>query len=159
MAQVFGEVSYSVTFGAIAAEPFGGLALVHLRTDGFAENSGAGMAALSASAANDDIGYSTLGARAAASYVQPNGMILTPRLSASWQHAIGSANPAAALAFQSTAEPFTIAGAPPARDTALIEGGLALQINPQARLGVSYSSQLGRRVQHNSVQGNLVWQF
>lgn len=55
--------------------------------------------------------------------------------------------------------PFTIAGLPIARDAALLEGGLDLRINPQARLGLSYSSQLGSRVQRNSVQGNLLWQF
>ena len=158
-AQVFGELSYGVTFGQIAAEPFGGLAFVHLRSDGFAEASGAGNAALGGLAANKDVGYSTLGGRVATRYAQPDGMVWTPRLSASWQHALDSVNPAGALAFESTGAPFTIAGAPLARDTALVESGLDVQINPQAKLGLLYSSQFSRHVQHNSVQGNLTWRF
>jgi outer membrane autotransporter protein len=145
-----------VTLGAVAAEPFGGLAVVHLRTDRFAESGG--VAALGGSGGSD-IGYATLGGRVATSYVALNRMVLTPRLSAAWQHALGAAAPAEALAFASTGVPFTVAGLPIARDTALLEGGLDLQINPRARLGLSYSSQLGSHAQRDSVQGNLTWQF
>ena len=159
--QIFGEVSYGATFGQIATEPFGGLGFVHLRTDSFAETaaSGVGIAALSGSGGSDDIGYSTLGGRAATNYVLPNGMVLTPRASAAWQHAFGSVTPSEALAFQSTGSPFTIAGLPLARDTALLESGLDLHVNQQTRLGLIYSSQLGNHVQHNSVQGNLTRRF
>src|ERR1019366_9383598 len=62
-AQIFGEVGYGVTFGQIAAEPFGELAFVHLGTDSFAETGG--IAALTGSGRSDNIGYSTLGGRAA----------------------------------------------------------------------------------------------
>ena len=86
-------------------------------------------------------------------------MVLTPRISAAWQHAFGPATPTEALAFASTGAPFTVASLPIARDAALLEGGLDLQINPLARLGLSYSSQLGSHVQRESVQGDLVWQF
>ena len=158
-AQIFGELSYGVTFGPIAAEPFGGLAFVYRRTDGFAESGGSGLAALSGSAASDDIGYSTFGGRAATTYVLPGGMVATPRLSAAWQHAFGPVTPAEALTLQSTGAPFTIAGLPLARDSALVESGLDLQLAPQARFGLSYSAQLGRHVQHSSVQGNLTWRF
>jgi len=158
MAQVFGEVSYGVTLGEVAAEPFGGLAFVHLHTDGFSE-SGGSVAALGGSGHDNDIGYSTLGGRVAASRVLPNGMVLTPRLSAAWQHAVGSVTPSEALAFQSTAQPFTVAGLPLARDTALLESGLDLRLSPQARVGLSYSAQIGSHVQNSSVQGSLTWRF
>jgi subtilase-type serine protease len=157
-AQVFGEVSYGLTLGQVAAEPFGGLAFVYLHTDGFSE-SGGGPAALGGSGHDTDIGYSTLGGRIATRYVQPNGMVLTPRLSAAWQHAVGAAAPGEALAFQSTAQPFTVAGLPLARDTALLESGLDLRLAPQARVGLSYSAQIGSHVQNNSVRGNLTWRF
>jgi outer membrane autotransporter protein len=157
-AQVFGEVSYGLTLGQVAAEPFGGLAFVYLHTDGFSE-SGGGPAALGGSGHDTDIGYSMLGGRIATRYVQPNGMVLTPRLSAAWQHAVGAAAPGEALAFQSTAQPFTVAGLPLARDTALLESGLDLRLAPQARVGLSYSAQIGSHVQNNSVRGNLTWRF
>src|SRR5208337_3255913 len=140
-AQVFGEVAYGVTIGKIAAESFGGLAFVHLHTDGFAENGGP--AALSGSGSDDDVGYTTLGGRVAASYVQPNGVVLTPRLSAAWQHALGPLTPSEALTLQSTAAAFTVAGLPLARDTALLESGLDLRLSAQARVGLFYSTQIG----------------
>jgi len=160
-AQIFGEVSYGVALGPIAAEPFGGLAFVHLSSGSFVETAGAGsgIAALSGSGSSDNVGYSTLGGRAAASYVLPNGMVLMPRVSAAWEHALGSLTPTAALTFQSTGAPFTVAGLPLARDSAIVESGLVLHLNPQTKFGLSYSSQLGNHVQDNSVQGNLTWLF
>ncbi|HZK78269.1 MAG TPA: autotransporter domain-containing protein, partial [Gemmatimonadaceae bacterium] len=92
-------------------------------------------------------------------YVLPNGMVLTPRVSTAWEHAFGSVTPTAALAFQSTGAPFTIAGVPLARDSALVESGLDLHLNPQTMLGLFYSFQLGDHVQHNSVQDKLTWRF
>lgn len=157
-AQIFGEVSYAMSVDRIAAEPFGGLAFVYLHTDAFTET-GAAIAALSGSAHNSDIGYSSLGGRVATTYVQPNGTVLTPRVSAAWQHAIGSVTPTEALVFQSTAAPFTVAGLPIARDTALVEGGLDLRLNPQVSIGLLYSSQFGDHAQGNSVQGGLTWLF
>jgi len=155
--QAFGEVGYGVRIGVVAVEPFGGLALVHLHTDSFAESGG--LSALGGSGGSDDVGYSTLGGRAAASYVTPNGMVLMPRLSAAWQHALGPVTPSEALRFESTGETFSIAGLPLARDTALLESGLDLRLSPQARIGLSYSAQIGNHVQNNSVEGNLTWRF
>jgi outer membrane autotransporter protein len=156
-AQVFGEVSYGAALGAIAVEPFAGLAFVHTRSDDFAE-AGSTIAALSGSATMD-IGYSSLGGRFATSFAQPDGLVVTPRLSASWQHAFGAVDSTAALSFQSTGAPFTVAGLPFARDTALVESGVDLKINPQAKVGLSYSGRFGRDVSDNSVRADLVWQF
>ena len=152
--QIFGEVSYGVTFGQIAAEPFGGLAFVHLDTDSFAETGG--IAALCGSGSSD-IGYSTLGGRTATNYVLPNGLVLTPRASAAWQHAFGSVTPTEALAFQSTGAPFTIAGLPLARDTALVESGLASSRQPtdQARPDLFRSIRQSRPAQFSPRQPDL----
>jgi outer membrane autotransporter protein len=62
--QVFGEVAYSMAFNRIAIEPFAGLAYVHVHDGGFLESGG--LAALSGSASNENIGYSSLGLRASA---------------------------------------------------------------------------------------------
>ena len=156
-AQVFGEVSYGASLGAIAVEPFAGLAFVHTRSDDFSEI-GSATAALSGSAAMD-VGYSTLGGRLASVIAQPGGMVATPRLSASWQHAFGTVDTTAALSLQSTGTLFTVTGLPLARDTALVESGVDLKINPQAKVGLTYSGRFGRDVSDNSVRADLVWQF
>ena len=156
--QVFSEASYRMTLGKIVAEPFGGLAFARLNVDGFAENGG-GVAALSGSANHLDIGYSTLGGRAAVDYLLANGTALTPRVSVAWQHALGSLTPTETLTFQSTSETFAVAGLPIARDTALFESGLDLRLSPRAEVGLSYSGQYGDRVMSNSIKGNLTWLF
>ncbi|ACF01689.1 putative autotransporter [Rhodopseudomonas palustris TIE-1] len=101
-AQAFGEIGYRVAVGQAVAEPFGGLALVHLHRDGFTE--GGGITALSASSRNDDIGYSMLGSRLTTSFTLSPGLVAMPRLAASWQHAFGATAPIADLAFRSTGE-------------------------------------------------------
>ncbi len=94
-AQAFGEISYGVAIGKLAAEPFASLAYVHLSTTSFTE--AGGVSALTGAVDGDDTGYSTLGARVAANYFLPSGMVLTPRASLAWQHAFGDVTPAASL--------------------------------------------------------------
>jgi len=61
--QIFGEVAYPVAMGRVALEPFAGLAHVSIDTDSFRERGD--LAALNGRATNEDVGYSTLGLRAA----------------------------------------------------------------------------------------------
>jgi uncharacterized protein with beta-barrel porin domain len=157
--QVFGEVGYSTSFGQIATEPFAGFAFVHLNTDSFAESGSTNIAALSGSGSNEDVGYSSLGTRAAVNYVLTNGFVLTPGVSAAWQHAFGTTNHAAALAFESNGAPFVTAGVPLARDAALLEAGFDLNLTRQLALQVVYFGQLASRIQDNSVMGNFRWRF
>jgi outer membrane autotransporter protein len=156
-AQVFGELGYGLTFGAIAAEPFAGLAWVHLDTASFAETGG--VSALAGAGNRDDVGYSTLGARVATYYLLQNGMALIPRASVAWQHAFGDVTPTAALSFQSTGAGFNIFGVPIARDAALVEAGGDLQLTAQAKIGLSYAGQLANSAHDHSVKGNFTWRF
>src|SRR5262249_27860915 len=94
-AQVFGELGYGLTFGAIAAEPFAGLAWVHLDTASFTETGG--VSALAGTGNKDNVGYSTLGARVATYYLLQNGMALIPRASVAWQHAFTELDPRRAI--------------------------------------------------------------
>src|SRR5262249_8317371 len=91
--QVFGEIGYGMSFGNTAVEPFAGLAWVYLNTESFNETRA--VAALGASGTQDDVNYSTLGARWASTYLMPNGMTLMPRASLAWQHAFGTVTPTA----------------------------------------------------------------
>ena len=156
--QIFSEASYGMTFGKLAAEPFAGMAFAHLNVDGFAENGG-GVAALNGSSNDLDIGYATLGGRAALDYPLANGMALTPRVSVAWQRAFGSLTPTETLTFQNTSGTFAVSGLPIARDTALFEGGLDLRLGPRAEVGLSYSGQYAARAASNSVKGNLTLLF
>lgn len=157
--QAFGEIGYAATFGGVAVEPFAGAAFVHLQTGGFTESGGTGFAALSASGGSDDIGYTTLGSRAATTCDLAYGMLLTLRASAAWQHTVGGLVPTAALAFAANGAPFTVAGVPLARDAALVQAGFDLQVGRQVIVSVAYSGNLSDRAQDNSVRGQLSWRF
>src|SRR5262245_45687103 len=107
----------------------------------------------------EDVGYSTLGARVATYYLLQNGMALIPRASVAWQHAFGDVTPTAALSFQSTGSGFNVLGVPIARDAALVEAGGDLQLTAQAKIGVSYAGQLANSAHDHSVKGNFTWRF
>jgi outer membrane autotransporter protein len=155
--QLFGELGYGLSFGQIAAEPFVGLAWVHLRTDSFNENGG--ISALQGFGNRSDTGYSALGMRAATYYLLQNGMAFIPRASVAWQHAFSNVDPTAGLAFVSTGAAFAIAGVPLARDAALVEAGADLQITGAAKIGISYAGQIADSIQDHSVKGNFTWRF
>ena len=154
---MFGEVGYGMSFGNMAFEPFAGLAWVYLNTESFNETGGLG--ALGASSTQNDVNYSTLGARWASTYLMPNGMTLTPRASLAWQHAFGTVTPGAALTFQSTGVPFGILGVPIARDAALVEAGGDLQLGLQTKVGVAYFGQVASNARDHSVKANFSWRF
>jgi outer membrane autotransporter protein len=61
--QLFGEVAYPIAAGRTALEPFAGLAFVSIDRDSFKERGD--LAALTGRGIDQDIGYSTLGIRAA----------------------------------------------------------------------------------------------
>jgi outer membrane autotransporter protein len=155
--QIFGEAGYGFAFGKIAVEPFAGAAWVHLKTDAFNERGGA--AALTVAASAFEVGYSTLGIRAASMIPLAADMMLVPRVSVAWQHAFNDVTPTAVLAFQNAAAPFVIAGVPIARDSLLAEAGLDLAIGLSATLGLSYVGQLARNVQDHAAKGKFSWKF
>jgi len=162
--QIFGEAGYGFAFGGVAVEPFAGGAYVHLKTDAAVERGGAavergGAAALNLAANSFEVGYSSLGIRAASMIPIGSDMILVPRGSVAWQHAFNDVTPLATLAFQSSGVPFVTAGVPIARDSVLGEAGLDLNIGRNATLGVSYVGQAARTVHDHAAKGKFSWRF
>jgi outer membrane autotransporter protein len=154
--QLFGEVAYPTQIGGIAIEPFAGLTYVSIDSDRFRESGGA-LASLRGET-DHDVGYSTLGVRAAHT-MQWGTMQVVPHISAAWQHAFDDVTPDAALAFSSTGIGFTANGVPLAEDSALIDAGLDFALGPNTTAGVSYSGQFGDGVTDNGVRGRFTWLF
>jgi subtilase-type serine protease len=155
--QVFGELGYGFNFANVAVEPFAGGAWVHLKTDAATERGGP--AALNVAGTTFEVGYSTLGVRAASMIPLAENMMLVPRATLAWQHAYGNVTPSAVLAFQGAGAPFAISGAPIARDALLAEAGLDLAIGARATLGVSYTGQIARNVHDHAAKGRFSWRF
>ncbi|TPN13043.1 autotransporter outer membrane beta-barrel domain-containing protein [Mesorhizobium sp. B2-1-3] len=139
-AQVFGELAYKADAGSsFHFEPFANLAYVSVHTDGFTETGGA--AALTSASTNNDATFTTLGLRGATDFAL-GGIDATARGMLGWRHAFGDVTPTSVFAFAG-GDQFTIAGVPIARDAAVIEAGLDLNMSANATLGLSYTGQFG----------------
>jgi outer membrane autotransporter protein len=155
--QAFAEVGYGFAVQKIAIEPFVGLAFVHVDTEGFTETGAS--AGLTGSSMSTGVGYSSLGMRMATA-MQLSGWALEPHASVAWQYAFGDIRPEAQMSFLSVpGANFTVAGAPLAENTALVEVGSDLHVSEQALIGLSYIGQLSGDVTVNAVQANLTWRF
>ncbi len=156
--QAFGEVGYDVAVQGLALEPFAGLAYVNVSAQNIAE-SGAS-AGLVGSSDQIGVGYSTLGLRAATTLTLGGGMVLQPRAALAWQYAFGDTAPTAQFAFLAApGADFTVSGVPIAENTALVELGADLLVNPKTKLGLSYVGQFADGVSDNAVQANFSWSF
>jgi outer membrane autotransporter protein len=154
--QLFAEIAYPLLNRQVAIEPFAGLAYVHVDTDSFGESGPT--AGLTSGGSDQNIGYSTLGLRAATTLPMA-GVLVTPHGSLAWQYAFGDVTPEQAVAFASTGIAFGTAGVPIAQSSALIEAGLDFALGPDAIFGISYAGQLAGDLQDNGVQGRLNWRY
>ncbi|MEO5758925.1 MAG: autotransporter domain-containing protein [Mesorhizobium sp.] len=134
----FGEVDYSIDTVPAAFEPFANLSYVSLHTDGYSETGGA--SALHAEGQTTQATFTTLGLRASSGFDLAS-MHATARGTIGWRHAFGDTTPLSTFALGGS-EPFTIAGVPIARDVAVVEAAIDLNLSDNAVFGVSYSGQL-----------------
>ncbi len=154
-AQVFGEVGYRFDVGAVALEPFAGLAYVNLHTDGFFERGGA--AALYSKSDDTDVTYSTLGLRLSAAF-DLGSTKATVRGLVGWRHAFDDITPESTFWF-SKGSAFTTTSVPVARDVAVLEAGLDAAVSDAVTVGISYTGQLGDDAQDHGFKANLNWKF
>ena len=102
-----------------------------------------------------DVGYSTLGLRAAATMAW-NSVTVTPHVSAAWQHAFDDVTNRSGAGLRLDRHRLYRHRACRSRKiTALIEAGLDPGFGPYTTAGVSYSGQFGDNVEDNAVQGRF----
>lgn len=136
--QAFGELGYTVETAAAVFEPFVNLAHVNVRRGRFHEDGGA--TALTSGRSSADTTFTTLGLRASTDFAVGD-TVATARGMIGWRHAFGDITPYADQAFDGGAGSFTVAGAPVAKNVAVVEAGLDFAIAPGASLGLSYKGQ------------------
>ena len=153
--QVFGEAGYRVEVGQAAFEPFANIAYMSLSTKGFSETGGA--AALTSTGLTNNVTATTLGLRAGSAFVIA-GLAGQARGTVGWQHAFTDTTPWANLQLAG-GTPFTAAGVPIARDAALLELGIDLQLSERASVGLGYTGQFAAGSQDQSVRGNFTFKF
>lgn len=153
--QAFGEISHRFDLNGTVMEPFANLAVVRLQTDRFNERGG--NAALQIGKETTTTTFTTLGLRASAPVVfgsmnaKLNGTV-------GWQHAYGDTVPTAAEAFDAGAM-FEVAGAPIAKDSAIIKAGFDIDLGNRTTLGLEYSGQYGSSFNQNTGKAKLSVKF
>ena len=154
--QIFGELGYKIRLPKAVFEPYANLSYVRLKTDGFNED-GQTAAALAVNSDTTDTTFSTLGFRASTGF-DLGTIPTTARADLGWRHAAGDVNPVSTASFVGS-NAFTVAGAPIAKDTAIIEAGLDFELSKDATLGVSYSGHFGSGAQRNGFNASLKVSF
>jgi outer membrane autotransporter protein len=136
-AQGFAQAGYRMTLGQASVEPFAEAAYVATHTQGFTEHGG--VAALAARAGDTDAVFSTLG-------VKPALPLAFGEVQASlhglfgWRHDYGDVAPVSTVRFVAGGSPFSVEGAPLARDGAVMEIGLDMK-NDNAVFGLTFGAQ------------------
>ena len=158
--QAFGEAGWRLALqgygGESWFEPFAGFLAMRVETDGFTESGGD--AALNGFAGSYGFGASTIGVR---SEIAPlDGLPLIARVMLGWRHVYGDVDPSARLAFASApATPFTVFGAPIARDALAAELGVDWRVTQTVALGLYYSGQIGSGANDNAIKGAFTVAF
>lgn len=159
-AQVFGEAGYmfdidTLSAGTLSLEPFAGLAYVHNKTNSFSENGGP--AALTALRSTTATSFSTLGLRAL-SQIDMGSMRATVHGMVGWRRAIGDTTPTMNFSFAGS-DVFDVSGTSLAKDTALIEAGLNLEVRENVDFGLSYGGRYSSHGQEHRFNAQLQVSF
>lgn len=149
--QIFGEAGYRIGVGALAFEPFAGIAYVHTAMNAFSETGG--VAALTAARNITASTSSTLGLRASAHF-EVDGIRATLRGMAGWRHAFGNTTPTTRFNFAGGSS-FNVSGTPIAKDAALVEAGMDIALNEGAIFELTYDGQYSRRSQQHGFNARL----
>jgi len=140
--QLFTELGYAMPVGERSVvEPYVGLAWLSQKARGFTEEGGA--AALSADSQKDDVTTFTLGLRGkTALNVGSNPAHLFAGLG--WRHASGDVDPGRSVSFvQGGGAAFNVAGAPIAKNAAVLDLGVEMSVGRNTAMGLGYSGQYG----------------
>lgn len=155
--QVFAEGAVRIGSSWATYEPYAALAHVHLKRDHFTEDGGD--AALTVAQTNMDTTFTTLGLRTET--FMGAGIEAGIRLSGGlgWRHAFGDTVAAAEMAFSSGGTPFTVFGAPLAKDALVVELGADGAFSQWTRFGMYYLGQIADDADDHSVRANLAVTF
>ncbi|MEQ9226772.1 MAG: autotransporter domain-containing protein [Parvibaculum sp.] len=147
------EAGMDVGMGSAMLTPFAGLAVTHVRSDGFTETGGP--AALTISASDNTTGTSTLGLRVRR---EAGGVALTG--SAAWRHAFGDVEPATRAAFASApAAPFVTRGTPVSEDTLALGGDIDLKVADRTTLTFGYAGEYASDARDHGLRAEVRVEF
>lgn len=153
--QAFVEAGYRLPVSSLALEPFAALAHVRASGDGFTEQGG--NAALRVSGDTTGVTFSTLGMRAQKRFGRADRS-LSARGLLGWRHTFDRLAPLSTHTFAGS-QPFTIAGTPLARNSAVVEAGLHAVVAERTTFALTYEGQLARDARDHALQATLQIRF
>jgi outer membrane autotransporter protein len=139
---LFTELGYAMPVGkASVVEPYLGLAWISQRAKGFDESGGS--AALRGQSQTDNVTTFTLGARGKTT-VEAGRHEVRLSAGAGWRHAAGDVDASRKMSFiQGNGATFQVAGAPIAKNAAVVDLGAEMTVGKNAAMGLSYNGQFG----------------
>lgn len=153
--QAFGEAGYKLPTSSGTLEPFVGVNALWLKNDAFAEQGGS--LALRGNDESRTRVWSTAGVKMQLDLSESTPVSLA--IKGAWQHALTGHSVNSTVAFLSGGPAFSIAGAPLARDAALVDAGLNWQATKAVKLGVSYSGTLADKNEAHAAKAMLSVNF
>ncbi|WP_297800712.1 autotransporter-associated beta strand repeat-containing protein [uncultured Brevundimonas sp.] len=154
--QAFAEIGYElISRDSSQLEAFANVAQVRARTDAFGETGGA--AALDIAKADNDVTFTTLGLRGSRQ-IELGETAAMLRGSAGWRSASGDLSVEGLHAF-SAGGAFAVAGAPIAKDAAVIETGVDVRFNATTTFGLTYTGQIADKAQDHGFNARLNIRF
>lgn len=150
------EAGYRLDLGGFQVTPSTFLRYDGSDIDGFTEGGADVFSLTVADDAQADL-RAGVGLRVAAPVTLENGGTLVPELSARWEHDLST--PGNTSSQSLLGQSFTVRAAAPGRDTAVLGGGLSMEIADNMRLSARYDAELSdNRTQHAmTAQVRFAW--
>ncbi len=155
-AQLFAEVGYAMgQYDKQGFEPFVGITLGEQRSNSFKESGG--FAALSSESSRDTLASTTLGVHAHSDFVLA-GKDTRVRGTLGVRHAWGNLSQNRTMAFESSSS-FTVAGAPLARNTALVGLQAEMALSRYSALVLGYKGEYASGSRDQSASVKVRWAY
>lgn len=154
-AQLYFEVGHDFEAYGMTFTPFARFNAVNHATDAFTETGAQGQLTTKASMVNALL--VTLGVSAEDKFVLSDALLVTARGSVGWRHTLGDA--INVVNSFTNGGPFTVAGAPLAADTAVLEASAVLDLSETTSLKLGYDGLLGSGLASGAVTATFAGKF
>ena len=155
--QAFAEAGYGFQVGGGLIEPFAGVALTRVETDGFDETGGA--AALEVGDVSREVVFTSLGVRMSLQADTAAGGVASPFVSLAWGHASGDLEGAVRSAFIGSGEAFAVSGAAVAEDALLIGTGFDWSLSETLKARFAYDGALSDEADDHALRAGVTFRF
>ncbi|MEK1942822.1 MAG: autotransporter domain-containing protein, partial [Pseudomonas sp.] len=154
--QVYGEVGYLLDLKATTVEPYLNLTHTRYTTDTIKEKGGA---ASLESKIDESTTSSTVGVRAAQNINLQNDIDLVVRGGLGWQHTFGNEIPEADMTFGETGASFTTQGTPIAKNAAIVETSVEMNVGQSSKVQLTYAGQLASDAKSHEMRLEYSYRF